>query len=307
MTRSLLLPLPLLILVSCGPSPDAGSPSSGPSGNRPVIQATNYPLAYFAERIAGAFADVVFLAPPDGDPAFWEPSDEDLANLQAADLILLNGATYEKWRDQASLPEAVLTDTSAAFADRLIELKEASVHSHGKDGEHSHGGTAFTTWIDFTQARAQAEAVLAAAVRLLPYHRGALETAGAGLFADLERLDSELAALAKEIGNQPLTASHPVYDYFARRYGLNLRSVLWEPEVVPDEAALAAFGEILGAHPAAWMIWEGAPSPGSVAKLQALGVRSVVFDPCGNRPERGNWLDVMRANLVNLRALAPSQ
>jgi zinc transport system substrate-binding protein len=271
-----------------------------------VIQATNYPLAYFAERIAGTFADVRFLSPPDEDPAFWEPSDDDVAALQAADLILANGASYEKWRDHVSLPDSVVTDTSAGFADRLIEVKDAALHTHGKEGEHSHGGTAFTTWIDFSQARLQAEAVLAAAVRLLPDHRPALEEAASALIAEVDRLDADLAALAQRIGNQPLAASHPVYDYLARRYGLNVRSVLWEPEVVPDDAALSAFRELLAAHPATWMIWEGEPSPASVAKLEALGVRSAVFDPCGNRPESGDWLSVMRANIANLQPLASS-
>jgi zinc transport system substrate-binding protein len=30
-----------------------------------------------------------------------------------------------------------------------------------------------------------------------------------------------------------LLASHPVYQYLARRYGLNLRSLVWETDEVP--------------------------------------------------------------------------
>ena len=42
--------------------------------------------------------------------------------------------------------------------------------------------------------------------------------------------------------NQPLLASHPVYDYLAARYGLNFRDVLWEPETFPDEEPWAEIG-----------------------------------------------------------------
>ena len=56
------------------------------------VYTVNYPLAYFAERIAGDQARVVFPAPSDVDPAFWQPDRETIRTYQQADLILLNGA-----------------------------------------------------------------------------------------------------------------------------------------------------------------------------------------------------------------------
>jgi hypothetical protein len=38
--------------------------------------------------------------------------------------------------------------------------------------------------------------------------------------------------------------------------------------------------------------------------LKEKGIASAVFDPCGNRPEAGDFLSVMEANVVNLEALA---
>ena len=99
----------------------------------------------------------------------------------------------------------------------------------------------------------------------------------------------------------PLVASHPVYQYFARRYGLNLKSVMWEPEEMPTAEQLKEVENSLEAHPAKWMIWEGEPNPESVKKLEKLGVRSIVFDPCGNTPEEGDFLTVMQENVTNLR------
>ena len=50
------------------------------------------------------------------------------------------------------------------------------------------------------------------------------------------------------------------------------------------------------------MLWEGSPLDATVAQLQELGVSSVVFDPCGNTPEEGDFLTAMRTNVENLRA-----
>jgi zinc transport system substrate-binding protein len=49
------------------------------------------------------------------------------------------------------------------------------------------------------------------------------------------------------------------------------------------------------------MIWVVTPEEASVDKLKALGVASVVFDPCGNVSDSGDWLAVMRANIDALR------
>jgi zinc transport system substrate-binding protein len=73
--------------------------------------------------------------------------------------------------------------------------------------------------------------------------------------------------------------------------------VLWEPEVVPEEKAIEGLKALLAKHPAKWMIWEGTPAPESVAKLEALGVKSLVFDPCGNMPDEGDLMNVMKANI----------
>ena len=72
------------------------------------------------------------------------------------------------------------------------------------------------------------------------------------------------------------------------------------PEGAPDffEDMLK---QLLADHPARWMIWEEEPLAETVAQLQALGVHSAVVDPCGNAPEQGDFLDVMKKHLAALR------
>jgi zinc transport system substrate-binding protein len=91
--------------------------------------------------------------------------------------------------------------------------------------------------------------------------------------------------------------SHPVYQYFIRRYGLNGLEVHWEPEEAPTPEQWQELGRLLARHPARWMVWEGTPDPATVAELEKRGLDSVVFDPCGNVPEEGDYLSVMRENV----------
>lgn len=272
---------------------------------QPTVYVVNYPLQYFAERIAGDRVKVVFPAPADGDPAFWKPDVDTIAAFQGADLILINGAGYAKWLKTASLPKSRMIDTSRRFQADYIEIKDEAVHTHGPTGEHSHAGTAFTTWLDFRQAAQQAQAVMEGLSRLLPAHQDAFQQRYAELERDLLALDERLDAIVAPRRAQPLLASHPVYQYLARHHRLNLQSVLWEPEVMPDDAQWEALQSILQGHAAGWMLWEGDPLPASVQKLQALGVQSLVFDPCGNTPEQGDFLSVMQQNVARLGQAFP--
>ena len=49
------------------------------------------------------------------------------------------------------------------------------------------------------------------------------------------------------------------------------------------------------------MIWEVKPESGTVAKLKSIGIVSLVFDPCGNAPDQGDFLSVMEKNVENLK------
>jgi len=243
----------------------------------------------------------VFPAPADVDPAYWMPKAEVILDYQRADLILLNGANYAKWVNKVSLPRFRMVNTSEAFKDRYIETAEILTHSHGAEGKHAHESLAFTTWIDFSLAAEQAKAIAEALSRKKP----ALETVFKKNYQDLEKdflkLDGELKTLVLKDPSISFVVSHPVYDYLARRYKLNIKSVHWEPNTRPTNKQMLELRAILKDHPAKWMIWEREPIKDSVEKLRAIGVQSVVFDPCSNIANQGDFLNVMRQNIKNLK------
>ncbi len=291
----------------CGPERGSGSQAATAfqaGAGKPRILVVNYPLAYFAERLGGDLVEVAFPAPADVDPAFWTPDEPALAQYQDADLILLSGAGYAKWIKRVALPQTRIVNTSKSYADALIQVSDGVVHAHGPGGEHSHIGFASTTWLDPQLALAQATEVHRALLRLLPDQRSSLETNKRALQADLEELDRQLEAVCSRYRGQPLLASHPVYQYLARRGGWKLRSLDWEPGEIPTDRQWAELVELRAAHPAAWMLWEAEPIAETAERLADQGVASVVYLTCGNRPE-GDFLEIMQANLQRLEVVFP--
>lgn len=269
--------------------------------NKLIIYSVNYPLQYFAQRIGGDYVEVKFPAPNDEDPAFWMPDAKTIAAYQQADLILLNGAGYAKWVKSVSLPRSRLVNTSKSFTDSYIHIENVMTHSHGPGAEHAHTGTAFTTWIDFSQAAKQAEAILLVLNRKRPEAKSIFEKNYKKLKSELLALDDEMKKLVANNPTLPLVASHPVYQYFTRRYRVNMHSVMWEPEQPPSDAQWLEFESILKNHNARWMVWEGSPNSLSVSRLNAKGVSSVTINPSATQPVAGDFLSEMKKNVAEFK------
>jgi zinc transport system substrate-binding protein len=293
--RLLIMTVITLALAGAGASSVAAA-----AGGKLTVYVVNYPLQHFAERIGGDHVEVFFPAPEDEDPAYWNPDTATVTAYQKADLILLNGAGYAKWVKKVSLPRAKMVDTSKSFKDRFVTSEEIATHTHGPEGKHAHESLAFTTWLDYGLAAGQGRAIADAFGRKMPSKRDVFEKNYAALEQELAELDRRVREIAGAGPSRPLVASHPVYQYLAKRYGLNIRSVHWEPDEVPGPEEWSELRALLREHPAKWMIWEGEPSVEVVSGLKKLGVESLVFDPVAGAPASGDFFTIMERNVASL-------
>lgn len=287
----------LSLLPACDSQSD--HPISTPPKESKIFTST-YPLAFFAQRISGN-PDLVYFPKIDGDPAFWSPDPTSISKIQQCNPLFLNGAGYEKWLGTVTLPESRITATSISFQNQFIEITSEITHQHGPEGDHSHQGTAFTTWIDFSQAVQQAQSIGKALIVTNPERSADLENNLKSLTDELQALDQDLKKLTSSKPKLPLVASHPIYQYFARAYDLEISPMLWEPDVFPDEKQWQSLEQVIARHPAKWMVWESQPLEKSVQRLKTMGIGSVVFDPCSNTPATGDFLSIMKQNIENLR------
>lgn len=264
---------------------------------QPLVVAVNSPLAYFAKRLGGHAVQVTMPAPEGEDPAFWAPSGDDIAAIQKADLVLLNGAGYAAWVPQASLRRSRLVDTSAKAKDRYLS-GDAEVHSHGGQA-HEHGVYASNTWLDFEIASLQAEAIAKAFKRKLKLDVGQVDAALAQLKDELAELDALGTIAGEGLKGTAVVGSHPVYHYLAAAYGIDMRFIHWEAAetITPgNEAALAA---LQAERPADLMLFEFPPSTSAEQAAERAGLRYRVLDPMVNTD--ADFIDGMRNALMALK------
>ena len=279
--------------------------ASDPS-RAPLVYTSFYPTKYFAERIAGEAVRVVCPVPAGDDPAFWMPDAKMVQAFQKADLIITNGASFEKWVGKVTIPESRVVNTASPLKGSFIEFEEEITHSHGPGGKHTHKGIDGHTWLDPVNAKIQAEEVLKALSKRFPGQASSFDENFHALAKDLEKLDARLKAVSVGIGDRILLCSHPAYNYLARRYGWRVKNFHLDPDTMPEKATLAKVKETTEHHPVCCMLWEGPPAEEIVAKMQALGVKCVVFSPCETlNPEEiaqgTDFVSVMNGNLDRLQ------
>lgn len=258
--------------------------------DRPQVIAVNKALQYFAERLLRDAADVVFPVPEGVDPSFWRPSIADISTVQSADLILLNGAGFATWIDRVSLPRSRIVNTSAGIEDRFI-VTESITHSHGDGGEHSHEGLASYTWLDPTLAIAQAEAIAAAVIARDLAASEDVEARLEGLRAELTAMDATARDALSGAEGVAMIATHPRYQYFARRYDLSITSLEWDAGAMPSAEELADLERLATELDARVLIWEAEPPGDAIEAATSLGLTSVVFEPYAGQSTYDTFLD----------------
>ena len=257
------------------------SPKATSNSKENLVCTTFYPTTYFAERIAGGKIEVVNPCPADVDPAFWMPDEETMREYQGADLIVVNGASFEKWVDKVGLAPSRMVDTTKPLADELIVIAGAVTHTHGPTGEHSHEGVDGHTWLDPINAKTQAEQIKLAMVKSFPDHKETFEAGYADLAKALDALDARHKVLAEKLKDRFMLCSHPAYNYVGRRYGWKLKSFHLDPGEMPEDATFAEIKEFLAGQPSGHMLWESAPTDEIATRFRdELGLKSIVFSPC---------------------------
>jgi len=268
------------------------------------IYTVNYPLRYFAERMAPADARVVLPVPRGVDPAFWKPSADAVQEYQAASLILLNGAGYAGWTSYATLPQARMVVTADGCRDAYLRTQQGVQHQHGPEGAHAHGVLAFTTWLDLRLAACQSGRIRDALIERMPTAKAGVSVEFKTLERDLLDLDERLRIVGNALGGQPLLASHPVYQYLADAYGLSIQSLHLEPDQALSEDDWKEVDAVLKQYRHEWMLWESPPLAATEAGLLERGVTAIVFDPGGQSPSGGDFLSVMKDNVARLECVA---
>ena len=195
------------VLVAAALSAACGGGSNAADSTQVKVTTTLGLFADLVRQVGGDRVAVSTLVPNGTDVHTYEPPPSQIAKLNQAKLVVMNGLGLE-----AGLEKTIRENTSSSAT--LLEL--AAGLSTIQDNPH--------LWLDVQIAMTYVERIRNALASIDPPGADFYQANAEPYVAQLQQLDLEVATTIQSIpsGQRKLVTFHDAYPYLARRYGLEI-------------------------------------------------------------------------------------
>jgi ABC-type Zn uptake system ZnuABC Zn-binding protein ZnuA len=181
------------------------------------IVATASMIADMASNIAGDKMEIDCIVPIGGDPHLHESTPRDAILVSKADLVLMNGLTFEGWLSE-------LIDNSGTKAETVLVTKgikavESLTYENSADPH---------AWMDVSNGLIYIKNIKDAFIKIDPENKSTYAANYEVYKKKLEELDEFIMELIKTIPQERriLITSHDAFQYYGRHYGIQLEAIL---------------------------------------------------------------------------------
>lgn len=297
--------LSLSLLTGCGTQPADTAADDG----RLRVLTSFYPMYDFACKIGGDCIDVTNMVPSGTEPHDWEPSTNDLKNLEKADVFIYNGADMEPWADDLLVSRS---DTlHVVEASENVELRTTDgehEHAHEHEGaDHHHGDFDPHVWLDPENAKIEMEAIRDALCAADPENSTVFQSNYEKYAAELDALDAEFREKLAPLPNRTIVVAHEAFGYLCDAYGLTQVGIEGlSPDSEPDPGRMAEVIDFVREHSISTIFFEELVSP-KVAEAIAseTGAQAKMLSPLEGLSDEqaaagSDYFSVMHDNLAAL-------
>lgn len=213
-----------LTLLACG----SGSKNGTPDGKR-VLTVTIEPQRYFLDRVVGDAFYINTLVPTGSSPETYEPAPSVMVEMGKSEVYFRVGDLgFEKaWSKRLAdnNPEVIIVNCSEG-----IELMDGHDHHHddGHDHPHHHDGMDPHVWSSPRAVKVFTRNMLEAVIKVDPANEDIYRANHELLDETIERTDSMIRSLLKDVPGRSFIIYHPALGYFAQDYGLHQLSIEFE-------------------------------------------------------------------------------
>ncbi len=174
-------------------------------------------IADIAKNIAGPDQNIEMIVPIGGDPHLHEPTPSNARMVAGADLVLINGLTFEGWITE-------LIDNSGTQAS-VVTVTEGIIPLTSQTYKNSADPHA---WMNVANALVYAQNIADALIELDPSNASNYNQRLKAYKTELEALDKEIEVAISSIPEQQriLITSHDAFQYYGKRYGIRLEAMM---------------------------------------------------------------------------------
>lgn len=211
MKKTLIILAVLALALSCG---------NRKSGEKLQLVTTTGFVSHAVSRIAGDRIEITELMEYRQDPHSYEPSPRDMAAVEKADLIFVNGFDLE---------EGLLKVLKNTATGKMIELS-ATVDPIEREGDHDdhHHEKDPHTWMSPLNVVKWIEIITSSLGEISPQNASYFEENRKVYQQELQNLHETIKVKLSvlERGEKVLVTDHDSFSYYAREYGFEVKGTI---------------------------------------------------------------------------------
>ncbi len=190
---------------------------SGWSQQKPKVVVTASMIADMVENVAGDLVDLTCIVPIGSDPHLYEPTPKDARIVAEADILFKNGLTFEGWLNElienAGSKAVVVTVTEG------VKPIESLVYQNATDPH---------AWMDAENAMIYVDNITKTLVEFDPDNASIYQQKQDQYRKQIRAIDEYIKTQISYIPEEKriLITSHDAFQYYGRKYGLKLESVM---------------------------------------------------------------------------------
>lgn len=201
-----------------------------------VIYASFYPIYNLTKQIEGDKFDVKAFNSLTTESHDFEPSAKEIAELSKSQLIFMNGAGMEDWKDDVEeTVDITMVDTSEgldlikadhdhAHTDHDHDHEDGDEHDHEEGEEeghhHHHGEFDPHTWLSPVNAKAQAKVIADKLSEIDPANKDYYQKNYEKIAKEFDEIINEYKEKFAKVENNKFIVPHEAFGYVARDFNL---------------------------------------------------------------------------------------
>lgn len=248
-------------------------------------------------NLAGDLVASEMIVPIGGDPHLHSPTPRDSRLVEKADLIFINGLTFEGWINE-------LIENSGTKAKTVTITEGVDVIQ----SEEYKGSADPHAWMNASNGRIYIKNMKAALQELMPNHKSAIESNYLAYDAKLKALHEETIAQIETIPKDKriLITSHDAFAYFGKAYGVRLEAILGvSTEADVQTADIIRVTKVINDKKVPAIFVESTINPKllqQIAKDNKVSIGGELYaDSLGDKDsEGGTYIDMLQHNVKTI-------
>ena len=288
-----------------------GNFSSSQNNGRLKIVSTIFPSYDFACAIAGENADITILLSPGVESHSYEPTPQDMIQIQNCDLFLYTGGESDTWVDDllSSLEQPINTvkmmDCVDVYEEEILEGMQAEDSSHAHEVEYDEH-----VWTSPQNAILISRAIEQALCRINPENTEVYQKNADSYVSELETLDQNFRDFFAGISHKTMIFGDRFpFRYFAEEYGLDCFAAFpgCSNETEPSAATIAFLTDKVKSEKISTVFYiEFSNHQVADSIAEATGAETAPFHSCHNvsaqeQKDGASYLSLMEQNLNTLK------